>query len=339
MDRIAYISSENFYYWSQILLVMASVTAVLLFLGFYLKKSGNALAAVLAVPMAVAGALVLGRLMHWYSHGGGYPSFTAAMTDHTTGAYALTGVFGACLLTACILRLLRISKNLPEMLDCMALAGAAGIAVGRLNSLYNTTDRGVLVEGIKDLPIVYPVNNAVTGVVEYRLATFMLQAICAAVIFVALTVFWLYATSPKRKKKLHDGDVCLLFLAAYSACQIVLDSTRYDSLFMRSNGFVSIVQIFCAVGLVVAIVLFSIRMVKAMGFRWWHVALWVGLLASIGGAGYMEYHVQRHGDQAVFAYSIMSTCLVVAFCMILAIRLLAVIHEEPAKNAKTGQKK
>lgn len=339
MDRIAFIDNETFYYWSQIILAMASVSAILLFLGFYLKKSGNILAGVLAVPLAVALSLVLGRVMHWYSHGGSYTSFDAAMSDFSVGAFALVGVFGGCILAACVLRLLRISKNLPEMLDCMALAGAAGIAVGRLNSLFNTTDRGVLVEGIQTLPVVYPVNNAVTGVVEYRLATFMLQAICAAVIFVVLTVFWLYATGAKRKRKLQDGDTCLLFLASYSVCQIVLDSTRYDSLFMRSNGFVSIVQILCAVGLVVAIVLFSIRMVKAMGFRGWHVALWVGELASIGGAGYMEYHVQRHGDQAVFAYSVMSSCLAVALALTLVIRLLAVIHEEPGKNAKTGQKK
>jgi hypothetical protein len=29
-----------------------------------------------------------------------------------------------------------------------------------------------------------------------------------------------------------------------------------------------------------------------------------------GGAGFMEYWVQRHGDQALFSYSVMSICLV-----------------------------
>ena len=220
----------------------------------------------------------------------------------------------------------------------MALAGAGGIAVGRLSSLFDSTDRGVLVEGIRELPVVYPVSNPVTGVVEYRLATFMLQAITTGIIFLVLTVFWFYAGSNKRSRKLRDGDVCLLFLSFYGACQIVLDSTRYDSLFMRSNGFVSIVQILAAVGVVLPMVLFSIRMVKAMKFRWWHVAIWVGMLGSLGGAGYMEYHVQRHGDQAVFAYSIMSACLALAVVLILTVRLLAVVHEQPAKNAKTGKK-
>ena len=334
MDRIAFINGEVFYYWSQIILTMASVAAIALFLGFYLKKSGNLLAGVLAVPVSIALSMVLGRLFDWYSHADSYESFDAAMGNYSVGTYALLGVFAGCLLAACLLRLLRVSKNLPEMLDCMSLAGAAGIAVGRLNSLFNTTDRGVLVEGITELPLVYPVNNAVTGVVEYRLATFMLQAIATGVIFVALMVFWLYAGSGKRKKKLRDGDVCLLFLAAYGACQIILDSTRSDKLFMRSNGFISIVQIAAAVGLVTAIVLFSIRMVKAMKFRYWHIALWVSLLASIGGAGYMEYHVQRHGDQAVFAYTVMGSCLALAVVLTIAVRFLAVIHENKGKKLK-----
>ena len=333
MDRIAFIDGEVFYYWSQIILTMASVAAIALFLGCYLKKSGNLLAGVLAVPLSIALSLVLGRFIDWYSHADSYESFNAAMGNYSVGAYALLGVFIACLITACLLRLLRVSQNLPEMLDCMALAGGLGIAVGRLNSLFNTTDRGVLVEGITELPLVYPVNNAVTGVVEYRLATFMLQAIATGIIFAALMVFWLYAGCSKRKK-LRDGDICLLFLAAYGACQIILDSTRSDKLFMRSNGFISIVQIAAAVGLVTAIVLFSIRMVKAMKFRYWHIALWVGLLASIGGAGYMEYHVQRHGDQAVFAYSVMSACLMLALALTVMVRLLAVIHEEKGKKLK-----
>ena len=337
MDRIAFISNESFYYWSQIILTMASVTAILLFLGFYLRKSGNALAAVLTVPISLALSLVLGRLTHWYSNANSYAGFSAAMTDYSTGAYALYGVFIGCIITACVLRLLRISKNIWEMFDAMALAGAGAIAVGRLSSLFDTTDRGVLVEGIRHLPIVYPVSNSVTGVVEYRLATFMLQAIAAGVLFAVLVTFWLYAGSKRRSRKLRDGDVALLFLLVYGASQIVLDSTRYDSLFMRSNGFISLTQILAAVALVIPMVLFSVRMVKSMGFRYWHIAFWVGMLGSLGGAGYMEYHVQRHGDQAVFAYSVMTSCLALGVLITLVVRLLAVVHEQPGKNIKAAK--
>lgn len=332
MDRIAFIDNEIFYYWSQIILALAALTAICFFLSFYLRKSGNGLAAVLVIPLSIVISLFLARLCHWYCRADSYSGMKAALTDYSSGGYALMGVFGGCILAGCLLRMLQICKNLPEMFDAMALAGAAGIAVGRLQSFYNTSDRGVLVEGITTLPVVYPVNNAVTGVTEYRLATFMLQAIVSGIIFLVLTVFYLRGTAQKGRKKLHDGDTCLLFLAAYGASQIVLDSTRYDSLFMRSNGFISIVQILGAVGMAAAIVLFSIRMVKAMKFRAWHVALWVGILAAIGGAGYMEYHVQRHGDQALFAYTVMSICLCIAVFLICLIRVYAVRFERKRKR-------
>ena len=331
MDRIAFIIDETFIYWSQIILTLAALTAICFFLCFYLKKSGNGLAAALLVPMAIAASLALARITHWYCRTDSYDSLEAAMNDFSTGGYTLMGVFAGCILSACVLRVLRISKNLPEMFDAMSLAAAAAIPVGRMASLFNSSDRGVLIEGITGLPLVYPVNNAVTGVVEYRLATFMLQAMVTGLIFLILLVFCIVGRSTK---KLKDGDTCLLFLLYYSAAQFVLDSTRYDSLFMRSNGFISIVQILCAVGLVLPMVLFSVRMVKARKFHGWFIALWVVLLACLGGAGYMEYHVQRHGDQAMFAYSCMSACLLLAAIVTTVIRQLAVTAERKKKAKK-----
>lgn len=228
------------------------------------------------------------------------------------------------MIVAVLLRVLQISKNLPEMLDCMALAGAAGIAVGRLNSLFNTSDRGVLIEGITELPLVYPVSNAVTGAQEYRLATFMLQAIVAGMIFLILAVVWFVG---QHKKNLKDGDTALLFFSWYGASQIVLDSTRYDSMFLHSNGFVSIVQIIGCVALVLPIIFFSVRMVKARKFHFWYILLWIMILGTLGGAGYMEYYVQRHGDQALFAYGVMSACLMGAVLLTVLIRTLAVTGE------------
>ena len=113
---------------------------------------------------------------------------------------------------------------------------------------------------------------------------------------------------------------------------MVLDSTRYDSLFFRSNGFVSVVQVLGALGLGVSICCFSRRMVKAMGFRWWQVLLWILIAAGIGCAGFMEYYVQRRGNEAVFAYSVMSGCLVVVIALTLLIRLLAVLTERKFEN-------
>ena len=314
---------DSFIYWTSIIYAFATASAICLFLAFYLNKCGNAAAGFAAVPLSIVLSVILARFVHWYSRADSYEGFLSAMTVYTHGGYALIGVFAGCALSAALLRLIRLHQSIPMMLDCMCLAGSAGIAVGRLASLYNSSDRGQIIQSIRSLPLVYPVTNAVSGAQEYRLATFMLQAIIALVIFISLSIFYL-----RQERHVKDGDTSLLFLLTYGASQVVLDSTRYDSLYFRSNGFVSIVQVFSALGLGLAIVLFSIRMVKAKGFKWWNIPLWIVIAGCIGGAGYMEYYVQRHGDQALFAYSVMSACLVGVIALTILIRFLAVKKEK-----------
>ena len=323
MDKIALIQGDLVLYWNSIVLTLAAVTAILFFLAFYIGKCGNAVAGFAAVPMSLVLGIVLARLVHWYSRADSYGGFLTAMTDYTSGGYALLGVFAGCILTAALLRLVCLHRNLPEMLDCMSLAGLAGIAVGRLASFFNASDRGNVLENFHGLPFSWPVTNAVSGVVEYRLATFLLQAAVALTLFVLLSLFFVKG----QRKGLRDGDTSLIFLLVYGASQVVLDSTRYDSLFFRSNGFVSIVQVFAALALGFAIVLFSIRLVKARGFQFWMVPLWLVIAGFIGGGGFMEYYVQRRGNEAVFAYSVMSGCLAVVIALTLLIRYLAVRRE------------
>ena len=314
MDRIAFIAGDHFVYWSSIILTLAAATAICFFLAMYLGKSGNGVGAALYVPLALVASLALGRLMHWYSRADGYLSFEVAMTDYTTGGYALTGVFAGCILAALVLRILFIVRNLPEMLDCLSVAGAAGIAVGRLSCFFSASDRGQILANFQELPWAYPVTNAVSGALEYRLATFVLQAMVTGGIFVILLLVFLIGHGTK---KMRNGNVCLLFLLLYGASQAILDSTRYDSLFLRSNGFVSIVQILAAAAVVLSAVVFSVRMVKARRFRGWQILLWVGMLSGLGCAGYMEYYVQRHGDQAAFAYSVMTAALLAVILLVL----------------------
>ena len=321
MEKIAFISGGTFIYWSSIIMGLAVIAAVCAFAAHYCHKSGNWFGAGMMIPGAVAGSVVISRLIHWYCRTDSYESLTAAITDYSWGGYALMGVFTACILWACLLRCLRIVKNLPEMLDSMALGGGLGIAVGRLASFYNTSDRGFLMEEAVGLPLAFPVTNPVSGLVENRLATFMLQSITTGGIVAVLLVWCLICGL--RKKRIKDGDICLLFLGCYGASQILFDSTRYDSLFMRSNGFVSIVQILGLIALVLALALFSWRLVKNRGMKGWYVALWVPAVSALGLVGYMEYHVQRHGDQAFFAYNFMSLGLAIAVALMIAIRWIA----------------
>ena len=319
MDKLALISGEQFLYWNSIVYTLAAATAICFFLAFYLGKCANAVAGFAAVPVSIVLGLVAARFFHWYCRADSYDGFLAAMTDYTSGGYALMGVFLGCFLTACVLRLIRLSRSLPEMLDCMAISGCAGIAVGRLASLFNSSDRGQVLENLKSLPFAYPVTNAVSGAVEYRLATFMLQSLVALLLFAGLCLFYIRGN---KRGNLKDGDTSLIFLLSYGASQVVLDSTRYDSLFFRSNGFVSVVQVLGALGLGLAIFLFSGRMVKNRGLKFWQFLLWIPIAAGIGCGGFMEYYVQRRGNEAAFAYSVMSGCLILVILLTLLIRFL-----------------
>ena len=325
MDKIAFYSGSTAIYWNSVILTLAAATAISFFLAFYLGKSGNGAAGFAVVPVSIVLSLVFARFFHWYCQSDSYTGFSDAMTNYAEGGYALMGVFLGCVLAAVITRILCLHRNLPEMLDAMSMAACAGMVVGRLSALFNASDRGQVLERFRRLPIASPISHAVSGAVEYRLATFALQSMVALALFIGLAVFY---NKGQKRGKLRDGDTCLLFLLLYGASQVVLDSTRYDSLFFRSNGFVSVVQVLGALALVLAVILFSRRMVKARGFRAWQIFLWLLIGSAIGGAGYMEYYVQRRGNEALFAYSVMSGCLLFVILLTLLIRFLAVRVEK-----------
>lgn len=297
MNQIAFLYGDMLVSWSSIVLALAVLTGILFYLACWLRRSEPLTGAILACPLAIVLSLLLGRLVCWYFR----PDSFGTLTVFSGTGYALTGAFAGCLLTAVFLRLLRAVENLPLLLDCMSVGGCGAIALGRLSCLFTAEDRGEILTGPEGLPWVWPVVNVTSGALEYRFATFFFQAVMAGCIFAVLFVlFW---------KKHRDGDMALLFLLLYCPSQIVLDSTRYDSLRLRSNGFISAVQILCAVTLVVVMGIFAIRMHKKTGRMLWQLPIWGIIALGISGAGYMEYYVQRHGDQARFAYSIMSGCL------------------------------
>lgn len=304
MDKIAFIAGETFLYWNSILITLSTLTATILFLAFYLGRSGNGFGAFLVIPMSFLSSLVISRFIHWYCQTDNYASLLVAMTDYSAGGYALCGVFVGCILSACLLRILKIVKDLPQMLDAMALAGAAGIGLGRLACFYTSADRGDVLDPVWEFPVVWPVINPVTGAEENRLAIFFFQALVCGVIFLCMLIFWLTKRDIRK-----NGDTCLMFLLVYGVCQVLLDSLRYDSLYFRTNGFISIVQILCAAGILLAVIVFSVRLVKGIGFYAWQLMIWVLVAGFLGLAGYMEYYIQRHGNLGVLAYSIMGGSL------------------------------
>lgn len=325
MEQIACIVGNVYIYWSSIIRILAAAAAVFAFLSLYLKKGGRLFAAAGYIPTAVVLSLMLARISHWYFRPDAYETPEAAWNLLLPGGFALMGVFAGCFLAAVLLRITRMIRNLPELLDCVCLAGGLGIAVGRLASWFNASDRGMVVPENPGFPWVDSVINPISGVTEYRLATFLLQSIAVGLLFLILRIW--YRAGEKQQNR-RDGDAALIFLLCYGASQVLLDSTRYDSLSFRSNGFVSVVQVLSAVAIALVVVLFAAGLVSTSGWNRKYLLIWAVQAVCFGLAGYMEYHVQRHGNEAVFAYSIMGAALVGIVILTLLTRHLTVVEEK-----------
>ncbi len=326
MEKVAFISGDIFIYWSPILLALAAAAGICIYCAVYVGRGRSLTAAVFSAVLCVIIGIPLSRLIHWYCRTGSYPSLSAAMSDYSKGGYALAGMFFGCMLAACLIRLLQFTDNLPLMLDSMAVGGSAAICVGRLASLFNTSDRGMVLPESVEFPLASTVVNAVSGASEHRLATFMIQSMLAGALAVLLLLYMIF--NGLRKRKSPDGDASLLFLLIYGSCQAICDSTRVDSLFLRSNGFVSIVQILGLMGLLIPVVLFSVRMLKRWRLKLWQFPLWLAIAGLLGTAGYMEYYVQRHYNKAVLAYSVMGGSLAAVILLGLLIRHLSLLPKK-----------
>ena len=298
MNQAALLLDGSTIYWYSVLLALAVLAGVC----FYLSCCAHeGIPAGIALPTALLGvilSMVLSRLLYWYCRPSTFSSWAQALTSLRTDTYALAGAFAGCGLAALITR----GRKAGVLLDCMSVGGCAAIALGRLACFATTADRGPVVL-LQSLPWATPVTVA-SGAVEYRLATFVLQSMVASVLLIVLLA-WLFGRKNRRA-----GDLTILFLLVYCSSQVVLDSTRYDALHIRSNGFISMVQLLCAIVLVVCFVLLAVRAAKSRGMTGFRLpALILTALALLGGAGYMEYYVQRHARLAVQSYTIMSLCL------------------------------
>jgi prolipoprotein diacylglyceryltransferase len=318
MERIAFIGENVFVYWSSIIICLAALVSIAFYGSVYLKKEGSFLALSLSVLFSVLFSIPLARLVHWYCQSGSYKSIITAMTDYRYGGYALLGVFLGCFLSAALVRILKISQNMPRMLDCMCISGGFGIGFGRLSCLFNSSDRGMVISDNIKFPFSYRLINVVSGASENRLATFMIQSFVAVAIVTALLILMIICA--KRGKKIPDGDVALIFMLLYCASQIVCDSTRYDALCLRSNGFISMVQVVSLAGMLIPISVFTVRLVKTKNVKSVHILNWALIVAMFALAGYMEYFVQNNGIKALFGYSVMTVALLVAVILTLMIR-------------------
>ena len=304
MNQTAVILNSVTLYWYSIVLALAAAAGVCFYLACCAHEKIDPVCAAASALLSVGFSLVFSRLIYWYCRPYSFADWKQALTVPASTCHALLGAFIGCLLTALLLQ--RFAGGLLRLLDCMSTAGCGAIALGRLAFFFADGDRGRILTGTTRLPWAYPILNPSSGLPEYRLATFLFQAAIAGVLFLVLAGLFF---APGIRRRMKRGSITLLFLMVYSASQVILDSTRYDSLYLHSNGFVSLIQILAALTLACTIAVCSFRAVKGGGVKKWMWAAWLLIPCLFGGAGYMEYYIQRHGKLAAFGYSVMGSCL------------------------------
>ena len=309
-SSIAIYTGDIVIYWSAIVICLAVAAWFCLSWAVYTANGGYGSALCFFLPVACVLSLVLSRFIHWYCHAEQYTGLVSAFTDFSLGSYCLPGVLVGVVLAALLARLLRFSDSAPKMLDALAPGAALGIALIRLSSLFNSSCRGKIVitdPRFQRLPLGSGISSG-TGVMEVHFATFFIQFLLMLVLTVLILSFYYRRGKRPMKSGSASGHTAMLFLLIYSAMELVLDSTRYDSSFLRSNGFVSMVQIFSALCILGVLIYYSVHSIRANRMRFYHWLLWILFLGSVGGVGYLEYLVQRHGDWYLRCYGGMSAC-------------------------------
>ena len=323
MNSVALLMGDVTVTWPGAFGAAGVLCAVCLTLGLWLWRDHRAGELGVFFPAAILFGLVLGRIAHWYSHPLMYTGFTGALTNLLQGGFSLWGAAVGVLTAAVLCSAAGAVSDFADLLDAMAPGAALGIAVGRLGSLFDLSDRGKFAlenPSLQRLP--FSVLTEISGAREWRFATFFVQSIAAAALAVGLGLAYMSVSRRRELPGARDekGRIAALFAVFYGASQIILDSTRYDADFLRSNGFIHIPQLLSALALAGGMLWLGIRVIRRRGRRWMPWLFWLLTLLCMGGAGYMEYAVQRRSDRFVFCYNVMGACLflICMFALILA---------------------
>lgn len=312
MSQIAFFSENSAVYFQGIFIAAAAVLAIVISLILRSAQRSPAMPVVVTAAVSIPLCLLLSRAVHWYCCYEQYQSFWNAITDIGYGGFSILGVLAGVPAAAVISCRIYRGESLTELLDCIAPAGAAAISVGRLAGLFTSSDRGKM---IMETPFFQRLPFAVlsdtgAGGSEWSFATFIFESLAAAVIFgVTLKIFYsVYGDSPSGREK--KGYTTINFVLIFFALQAVLESTRNDALFLRSNGFVSMMQIIGIIAIIAVAAVLSTKSIRRSGFSSRYPVLWLITVALLGGAGGLEYLVQRYGDMYVVCYAAMLMCMI-----------------------------
>ena len=338
MNTVAFYWGSMIIYWSSVVIALGTVCCIALTLALYTARGGKAGSVFALTPIAICFSLILARFIHWYCHTEQYKSLVSAMTSFSSGNYCMPGVLIGVLLAVLLLKGVGTVKKVTLLLDCLVPGFTVLTVFIRLSAFFNSTCRSkftVKNPVFQRFPIAVPATDS-SGVTEWRFSTFFAEAIILALITVFLLWFYFNRRGVPMKNGLPKrGNTALMFLLLFSAAELVSDSTRYDASFARFNGFISVTQMFSAVSAAFVLVAFSVRSLRANGFKSKHVLLWILFLVSLAATGFCEYLVQRHGDWYVAMYAAMSAAVIL---MVVSVWMMYKTLPEVSTENKQGRK-
>ena len=312
MNPIAVYFDTTVLYWSSILISVGLLAALFMSLSLQVTNGGRIVSMMLFFPLAILFSVPLCRILHWYCHQEQYGGFFKAVTDYTAGSYVLPAAIPGVWLAAWIAAKLD-DGDTAKLLDAAAPGAALTVAFVRLSALFSSACRSkipVTAEFLQHLPLAAGITNS-AGATEYRFATFFAHFLLMMLLCVFLLKYFLKRRFMPMRAGRREGNTINMFLLYYSASELVLDSTRYDSSFLPINGFVSIVQIITSVCILLLLIHYSRLSIRANGRRFWHWLMWLVWLIVLLGVGATEYLVQRHGDWYLGCYGAMGFCCIV----------------------------
>ena len=305
-NPIAVYSGSAVLYWSAIIITLGLLAALMMSLSLQKSNDGRAFVMLLFFPLMLLFSLPLARLVHWYCHAEQYGSLAAALKDYSSGSFVLPAALPGCWLAAFLASRLD-DRRTARLLDAFAPGAALSVAFIRLSALFNSSCRSkipVTKAFFQHLPLASGIPNS-AGQLEYRFATFFVQFLLMLLICWLLLRFFSRRHAVPMRSGAREGNTARMFLLYYSACELLMDSTRYDSSFMHFNGFVSMVQMISAVSILGVLVYYSIHWVRADGGRptGRHWRSWIAWFLTLVIVGMSEYLVQRFGDWYLACYA------------------------------------
>ena len=292
---------------SSVVISLGILLCVVITAALYARRREGITAALMLSLLSIVFGVVFSRFLHWYFNGEAYASLRAAFTDFDRGSYCLQGMFLGIWLAAFLVKAMRLTRNVPALLDAAAPGVCLLVAFIRLSALFNTTCRSrilVHTRWLQFLPFASGLSDT-AGNVTYRMATFFISFLLMLAVTVVVLRFYLEKSGRRMKRGCpRTGNTARLFVLLYAAVEIVMDSTRYDSPLMhfrilsdlnQFSAFISLAQIFAGFTALGILIYFTRWSIRCNGFRWYHIPVWLGFFVCLFVIGKLgEYNVQRY---------------------------------------------